>query len=318
MGFRQFIKPRSTELSGSQSATLANAPVQVPTVQPTKSNGLNIVGLKLNLSATVTQATAAQAWSVEALLKELKFARGSDVLMDINGSDQLEKVFHIYTGMTKGATFNTGSPTYYSDPGSAGAVGQSSDTLTVYIPLHFVGSGLPLSIIATANAYTAAGSNTTGGSISFQVTFAYSDLPVADDRMKIVVAPTSLNASTDINVATQFSENKPMDEVWVELTADSSLNYQTFSVGQTILYDQIDPTTLSVEEAPTPGLYHVAGFLKQMMKRGTVFPTQGATQNAPKLINNYSANQTPTFYLVLTPAGPGVSASAASSSGGGA
>ncbi|MDG6919762.1 MAG: hypothetical protein JRN62_10075 [Nitrososphaerota archaeon] len=316
MGFRQFVKPRSTELSGAQSATLATAPVQVPTIQPTKSNGLNIVGMKLSITATVTQSAAAN-WTVGSLIKELRFMRGSSVLLDINGEDQLEKVFHIYTGMPIGATFNSDSPTYFSNPTNAGAAGQSTETETVYLPLHFLGSGLPLQVILNANAYTVV-SNATAGSITFQVTFTYSDLSIADDTMKIVVAPTALNASTDINISTQFSENKPVDEVWVELTADSSLNYQSYSVGQTVLYDQVDPTTLSVEEAPVPTFSHIAGFLKQMIKRGTVFPTQGATQNAPKLINNYSANQTPTFYLVLTPAGPGVSASAASSAGGGA
>ncbi len=316
MGFRQFTKPRSTELSGAQSATLGTAPVNIPTIQPTKSNGLNIVGLKLSITATVTQSAAAN-WTVGSLIKELKFARGSDVLIDINGEDQLEKLFHIYTGMPIGQTFNTGAPTYFSNPTNAGAAGQSTETETVYIPLHFVGAGLPIQIILTMNSYTAV-TDGTAGSATFQVTFCYSDLPVADDRMKIVVAPTALNSATDINISTQFSENKPVDEVWVELTADSSLTYQSFSVGQTTLYDQVDPTTLSVEEAPVPGLYHIGGFLKQLIRRGTVFPTQGATQNAPRLINNYSANQTPTFYLVLTPAGPGVPASAASSSGGGA
>jgi len=316
MGFRQFVKPRATELSGAQSATLGTSPVNVPTIQPTKSNGLNIIGLMLKITATITQSAAAN-WTVGSLLKELKLLRGADVLLDINGEDQLEKVFHILSGMPVGVTFNTGAPTYFSNPTVTGIVGQSTGTEQIYIPLHFVGSGLPLSIILTSNAYTAV-TNATAGSMTFQVTFAYSDLPVADDRMKIVVAPTALNANTDINVATQFSENKPVEEVWVELTADSSLTYQTFAVGQTVLYDQVDPTTLSVEEAPLPNLYHIAGFLKQLIKRGTVFPTQGAQQNAPRLINNYSANQTPTFYLVLTPAGPGVSASAASSAGGGA
>lgn len=316
MGFRQFVKPRATELSGAQSATLGTAPVTLPTIQPTKSNGLNIVGMLLKITSTVTQSAAA-AWTGGLLLKELKFQRGSDVLIDINGEDQMEKVFHIFTGQPIGATFNSGAPTYFSNPSNAGAIGQSTNVEVIYIPLHFVGSGLPIQLVLTSNAYTAV-TNVTAGSMTFQVTFTYSDLPVDDDRMKIVVAPTALNASTDINLASQFSENKAVDEVWVELTADSSLNYETFAVGQTIFYDQVDPTTLGVEEAPTAGLYHLAGFLKQLIKRGTVFPTQGTQQNAPRLINNFSASQTPTFYLVLTPAGPGVSASAASSAGGGA
>jgi hypothetical protein len=290
--------------------------VSFPTIQPTKSNGLNIVGMMLKVTVTLTQSAAAN-WTVGELIKELKFVRGSNTLIDINGEDQLEKVFHIYTGMPVGVTYNTGAPTYFSNPTNAGAAGQSTETEEVYIPLHFVGSGLPLQVQLTMNSYSTA-TDGTAGTGTFQVTFCYSDQKVADDTMKIVVAPTSLNASTDINISSQFSEAKPVDEVWVELTGDSDLTYQTFSVGQTTIYDQVDPTTLTVEEAPVPGLYHIDGMLKQLVKRGTVFPTQGAAQNAPKLINNYSASQTPTFYLVLTPAGPGVPASAASSAGGGA
>lgn len=308
MGFRQFVKARATELSAAQAATLGNAPVSPSTIQPTKPSGLNVVGLMLKISATVTQSAAA-AWNVGQLIKELKFAKGSDVLLDINGEDQYEKVFHILTGLPIGATFNAGGPTYFSNGSSAGAIGNSSALHQVYIPLQFVTMGLPLTITLTNNAYTAV-TNATAGTVTFQVEFFYSDLPVNDDRMKIVVAPTALNATTDINIALQFSENKPVDEVWVELSADAALTYETFSIGQSVIYDQVDGITLQVQEAPFDYLYHIAGFFKQLIKRGTVFPTQGTQQNAPKLVNNYASAQTPTFYLVLSTGGTGVSASA--------
>src|SRR5579875_3331490 len=298
-GFRQVMKPLNHEVSATQTAVLSQTgPVGVPSITPKEANGANIVGLALYISATMTQSAAAN-WTVGSLIKELKISKGSGTLIDITGEDQLEKVFHIYTGLPAGVTFNSGAPTFFSNPTSAGAAGQTSQTETIFIPLHFTTAGVPPSFVLTANGYNAV-TNATAGTVSFYMQFFYSSVQVKDDKMKIVTSPTSLNANTDIVISEQFAEDAPIREVWVELANDAALTYETFKIGNVELYHEVDPLGLQIHEVSSPLASHISGFFYSLMKSPTTFPTQASTStNLPKLIYNFASAQTPTYYLVL-------------------
>jgi hypothetical protein len=300
MAFRTVVTPVTTENSGAQVATLGSGPVNVPTIYPKKAGPYNIVGIVLSITASLT-LSAAGTFNVGQLVKEITFKRGSDTLIDVNGEAQLERVFHILTGQPVGATFNSQAPVYYNNPTSASSTSPSA-TETIYLPLRFSGQGTPLAITLTANALSAV-TNATAGTISFVVEFHYAPIPVTDDRIRIVTSPTALNANTDIDISQQFSESRPVQEVWIDVTADANLAYETFSVGQTVVYDhagQAGLLTLTGTEDPVPTFSHLAGVFKLLVTPGTAFPTAGATSNAPKLICNFTASVTPTYYLVLS------------------
>jgi hypothetical protein len=300
MAFRTVTVPVTTENSGSQAATLGSGPVSVPTIYPKKAGPYNIVGVVLSISAALT-LSAAGTFNVGQLIKEITFKRGANTLLDINGEAQLERVFHILTGQPVGATFNSAAPIYFNNPTSASSTSPSA-TETVYLPLRFSGQGTPLAITLTANALSAV-TNATAGTINLTVEFHYAAIPVTDDRFKIVTSPTQLNAATDIDISQQFSESSPIQEIWVDVTADANLAYETFSVGPTIVYDhagQAALLTLTGTEDPVPTFSHTAGVFKLLVTPGTTFPTSGSTSNSPKLICNFAAAVTPTYYLVLS------------------
>ncbi len=287
----------ATEISDTQTTALSAAgPGSLPTITPTKAGGLNILGMILEIYANVTQSAAAN-WTVGSLVKELKIQKGTNTQVDINGEDQLEKVFHILTGLPIGVTFNTGAPTYFNNPTSAGAIGATAQTEEIFIPFHFTTAVVP-QIKLTLTGYSSI-TNATAATVNFTVIFLYGNTPVTDDLIKITTAPAQLNAATDIDVSQYFSESKPINEVWVEIPADADLTYQTFEIGQATIYPKVDPTTLSILEAILPGYTHISGFFKSKMKPMTVFPTSGSTANSPKLIYNLAVAETPTFYMVV-------------------
>ena len=295
--FRSMIHALASEQSDTQTATLSSAGIAtLPTVTPKRAGGLSIVGIIMTITANMTQSAAAN-WTVGSLIKEMVIKKGANKQIDINGEDQLEKVFHLLTGLPIGATFNTGAPTYFSNPTSAGAAGASAETETVFLPVHFRTDVVP-QITLTVNGYSTI-TNGTGGTVSFQVEYLYSNMPVSDDLIKIVTAPSALNSATDINVAQYFSEAKPVNEVWIEVPSDAALSYQSYEVGQTTVYKAETATSLSFQEDILPTYSHISGFFKSRMKPNTVFPTTGSNANSPQLILNLATSQTPTFYLVL-------------------
>ena len=295
--FRGVPSVTATEVSDTQTIVLSSGgPGSVPTITPTKAAGQNILGVILKIAGSVTQSAAAN-WTVGSMIKELQVLKGANTQIDVGSEDQLEKLFHMLTGMPIGATFNSSAPTYYNNPTSAGAVGQTSQTEEIFLPLHFTTKVVP-QFKLTTTGYSAV-TDATAATISFTVIFLYGSTPITDDLIKIVTAPAALNSATDIDVSQYFSEAKPINEVWVELTADSDLSYQSFEIGQSTIYSKVGPTSSQILEALMPNYSHLTGFYKSRMKPGTVFPTTGSTSNSPKLIYNLAVARTPTFYLVI-------------------
>jgi hypothetical protein len=298
--YRVLQKPDGDELSTAQTAALAsNVSVGIPNIWPQKANGLNVIGLELILSASISQS-AASAWSVDQLIDTLYIKKGATTLFKIQGRDQLQKVFHIYTGNLPNTQFNTNAQEQYVDPGSAGATGNSSDQLNCYLPLRFSTQDAPPVITLQVLKYSTI-TNCTGGSATLQVRWYYSSGAVSDDTIHIVVSPTALNANTEIDLGLQFSEKSTVDEVWLEIDTDANLTYQYFQNGSTKIYDNESSLDLKYAETVPPVFSHIAGFFKMMMPQGVQFATQGSTSQANRLIVEFGASETPTYYLVLTP-----------------
>src|SRR5579875_2434623 len=151
--------------------------------------------------------------------------------------------------------------------------------------------------------------NATAGSVSFAVEFGYVDRQLSDDVIEIVTVPSALNAGSDLDLQDQFSEAAPIDEVWVELTNDSDLNYFTFEVGSDQVFEQMPPTTVQIREEQGQMLFsHIGGFYRAPTPRGVVYKTPAGVNTANKLIINLATSRSPTLYLWLSPAPVSVSA----------
>src|SRR5579883_3446849 len=256
--FRQIENAVRTEVSSTQTVVLAAAAGSsngVPTIFPKQTAGRSIAWLRLLITATITQSAAAN-YTVGSLIKELTIKKGSKKYIDITSEDQLEKLWHMLTGLAIGASYN-------------------------------------------ANA----------GSVSFAVEFGYVDRQLSDDVIEIVTVPSALNAGSDLDLQDQFSEAAPIDEVWVELTNDSDLNYFTFEVGSDQVFEQMPPTTVQIREEQGQMLFsHIGGFYRAPTPRGVVYKTPAGVNTANKLIINLATSRSPTLYLWLSPAPVSVSA----------
>jgi|GEM_PF-1647712 hypothetical protein len=307
--FRQIENAVRTEVSSTQTVVLAAAAGSsngVPTIFPKQTAGRSIAWLRLLITATITQSAAAN-YTVGSLIKELTIKKGSKKYIDITSEDQLEKLWHMLTGLAIGASYNANANTLFSNPTNAGAAGQTTQAEEIYIPLWFNTQVVPL-ITLTLYGYGAI-TNATAGSVSFAVEFGYVDRQLSDDVIEIVTVPSALNAGSDLDLQDQFSEAAPIDEVWVELTNDSDLNYFTFEVGSDQVFEQMPPTTVQIREEQGQMLFsHIGGFYRAPTPRGVVYKTPAGVNTANKLIINLATSRSPTLYLWLSPAPVSVSA----------
>lgn len=290
-GFRSVMAPDAIELSTTQSATIpASGTVGVPVVAPTQAHGRNIVGLRLILAATVTFSVApgASPGTVGQLIGNLRILKGTDKMFDVASIAQLIRALHIYSGQT------------LADVAFGSGLTSLSATLdTGVIPLHFV-TNAAIQLVLTANN-AATFTNGTGGSISLTAEFHYAQSPVKDDKVVIVTAASQQSSGVEINAGQQFPVTDPVKEIWLDVTADANLTYQSFAVGQTTVYLKADPTTLkSLEQYLGSVWTHIAGFLLSRAPENVIYQSPGGTNTTlPQLIAKYASALTPTYYIVL-------------------
>lgn len=283
---------QASEKSSPISVNLGAGVVTSQSILPTKAHGQSIVGMEINLAVTMTQSAAAN-WTPDLLFNSMKIVKGSNTLINPLSYKQFTNLFNALTGLSPTST------TYFNDPQSAGALGQSTSTMDVFLPLKFT-TDSPVVTTFSFNAYSSV-TNGTAGSVSIIIQYFYSSQQVKDDEVKIVTTPSNLNAATDIDVSQYFSELKPVKEVWIDVTTDSNLTYQTFTLGNTVVFDKTDAFNLRALTTVATWQNAITGFYKAQTMEGVTYPAQGSTSAAkPQLVINLSVGTiAPTYYLFI-------------------
>ncbi len=282
----------TSETSNPQAVTLGASVVTTPSIVPTTAHGQSIVGVQLSIAGTVTQSAAAN-WQVSALFNALKITKGSETKVNPQSFAQLQRLYNALTSLTDA----TQPDKYFNNPTSAGAIGSTSQTLDVYLPLEF-STETPIILTVDLKGISAV-TNCTAGSVTVTVTWLYSPIKVRDDVIKIVSTPTQLSANIDIDVSQYFSDARVISEVWFDVTADANLAYQKFSVGNVVVFDKHNPFRLRAVTTDAAWMQAYAGFFAAM-DMAVSYPPSGSTASAkPTLTLNFAQAVQPTFYLFI-------------------
>lgn len=279
----------TTEKSKSTSVNLGAQIVGTPSIVPIASQGQSIVGLKIDIEASITQSAAA-AWKASDLFGGFELKKGSNTRVKLSSFKQLQNLFNALTSLSDTTQPNK----YFNNPQSAGAIGQSSNKLSVLLPLEFSTETIPVMTFDFKGV--SAVTNCTAGNVTVTVTYLYSTMAVQDDIINIVSAPTQLNAGIDIDVSQYFSYAGVVEEVWFDVTADANLSYQSFSIGKTTVYDKYSAFDLRAATMNATWMQEIAGFFAAQDMR-TAYPTVGTSSAKPALTLNLVNATTPTFYL---------------------
>jgi hypothetical protein len=278
----------TSETSNPVAVTLGAGVVTTPSIVPTKAQGQSVVGIQLSIAATVTQSGAA-SWKASDLFSALKIMKGSDIKVNPSSFKQLQCLYNALTSLTDTTQPNK----YFNNPSSAGAAGQTSTTLDVYLPLEFT-TETPVILSVDLKGISGV-TNCTAGSVTVTVTWLYSTTQVRDDVIKIVATPTQLSANIEIDVSQYFSDARVINEVWFDVTADANLGYQSFSIGNIMVYDKHNAFRLRAVTTDADSMQSIAGFFAAQDKPVSYPPAGSTASQKPALILNLVNAVQPTF-----------------------
>jgi len=269
--------PQTAVLSASSTVGFTNA------FTPKKANG-NIVGLKFFLALSATSGSTAGSTTVGSAISEFKIRKGADVYLNTTSFAQIQRVYHMISGLTWNDTTLTGI-----------ASGQVTATMeSPIIPLNYV-LDQPIYIEFQFAGYSTLSADFTAGSVSGYVVFYYGQANT-NDKWIINTLPSVLNASTDIDLFDYFTDKNPIHYFWIDLTADSNLNYMYFEIGSNKIIDKTYATALEQFEDYLSLFSHISGFFLSPLPYGILATPSGSNTSAPKLILNLANAITPTIY----------------------
>jgi len=277
----------TTEQGTSVAIALGTNSVTTQGLTPKSSNGQNIGGIAVTLTASIQQATA-QPWRVSDLFGGLQINKGSAIRMNVIGYKNLQNLFNALTRLD-----NT-SETFFSDPQNVGAVGTSTQTMTFYLPIELSTAVIPVTVF-TFNGLANVGA--TSGNIDAQITYYYTTRSVQDDLINIVTTPTTLAANTTIDVSQYFTFTGIINEVWADIGAsDDLLKVQTFRFGSNPVYDKHTAWQIRASTNDVPFAKNISGFLR-MKTNPVAFPPNGVSGAKPILDMEFTSTVQPTFML---------------------
>jgi len=269
--------PQTTALASNSNVGFTNA------FTPKKAMG-NITGIKFFLTLSATSGTTAGSTTVGSSIAEFKIRKGAEVYLNAQSFAQLQRVYHMLTGLSWSDVTLTGVAS-----GTATATMESP-----IIPLNYT-LDQPIYIDFQFVSYPTLSSNFTGASVSGYVVFYYGNT-TDNDKFIINTLPTALNASTDIDLFDYFTDKNPIAYFWVDVSADSNLSYMEFEVGSVKVRDKMYATALTQFEDYLSLFTHISGFFLSPLPYGTLASPSGSNVNAPKLIINLASSTTPTIY----------------------
>ena len=298
--YRALLPPLATELSKANTVTLAASKTStVPTIVPEAANGRPIIGIKLIATASVTFSNepSGTVGTVGGLMSELKILKAGNVtLLDPETYAQLQRLYHIYTGLELSDQNITGAGSAYT---------LTATLETEVMPFYFTTGVTPQFIFYAAGYGQFA--NATSGSLTVQIEFHYGGLNlVNDDQVVIVTTPTALSNGVEVSVNPYFTVKTPVNQVWFDATADADLGYQSYEAGNSVIFDKVDADTLTNLEGYLPYFDHINGFFFSQTPSGVLYPSPGTTQGstAPNLIVYLNDSISLTFYLVVAATNP--------------
>lgn len=243
-----------------------------------KSAVRGIMGFQIYI--TVNVSGGSPSGKVGDLLKLFKIRHGAKTHLEVNSFDQLNKVYHMLTGLSiDDVTIN----------------GEGAFTLkTPFIPFNLT-LDAPNYFDFKFNAPDTVGA--TNLTASAYMIFYYGD--AIDDHIVVLNPGVTLNKDTDINLFDYISENKVILDMWIDVGADNKLNHAKFAIGNHLVIDKLSAYDLIKLEAPI--LYeHLDGFFRMPVPRGTISRATGSSnKNIPKLLVNFADNVAPVIYLSL-------------------
>jgi hypothetical protein len=117
-----------TKVGGA--STIGASVVDGAMILPSAANGRSIAGVHISLAASVTQSSAAN-WTVGSLFDRLTISKNAKELIQVLDFTDLTRLFNLLTGLTAAST------AYFNNPTSAGDAGTTSQTMDIFLPLHF-------------------------------------------------------------------------------------------------------------------------------------------------------------------------------------
>ncbi len=273
--------PQTTSLASTGNVGFTNA------FTPKKASG-NVVGIKFFLTLSATSGATAGSTTVGSSIAEFKIRKGSDIYLNAQNFAQLQRVYHMITGLSMSDVTLTGT-----------ANGTATATLeTPIIPFHYT-LDQPIYIEFQFTSYTALSSDFTGASVSGYVVFYYGNV-AENDKFIINTLPTALNSNTDIDIFDYFSDKSPIKYFWLDVSADSNINYMEFEVGTQKIRDKMYATALTqFEDYFDSAFTHIGGFFLTPLPYGVLATPSGSNVSAPKLLINLANSVTPTIYAMV-------------------
>ncbi len=274
------ISPETVNLS----ATSASAEV----VLTPSAMTMPIKGTEYSITISlVNGATAITSGTVGDFINEFKIMQGSKTLLNISNISQLEAFFHIKNGTTLS---DVNLPTTAS----------ATDSATLQFKLPFrIALGAQVSFKFKFNGYNNAisGGSVTNGTATVSMAVYYSNSQATtSEAWEILPTPVSLGADVDINLGSYLGNQKPIFELWTQVSADSGLNYYKFEIGKETIFD-VYPVDMENLELVDPQYSHVSGLFYLPIVEGAIINTGSNSQS--KAIINLASSQVVTSYVMV-------------------
>ena len=234
--------------------------------------------------SVVNGATALSGGTVGNFINTIKILQGAKTLLELNGMSDVQALYHIKTGQT------------LSDvalPTTANATDTAS--LEFNLPYEIAKTNDQVVVKVIFNNYSTAVS---GGSVSSAtgsvgLAFYYQkEKVVQSEQWNIIETASVIQANTDSNLGANLP-SKPIYELWVNVSADSNLNYYKYVLDNEELFKAyvFDLINYEIRE---PQYSHVSGLIKLPINAGVLINTDSNLQ--PEAIINLSTAEQVRIY----------------------
>jgi len=228
----------------------------------------------------VNGATALSGGTVGDFIKTIKVLQGSKELLELNGIQDVQALYHIKTGQTLS---DVALPTTASTTDTA--------SLEFYLPYEIALTKEQVVIKVIFNGYSTAVS---GGSVSSAtgsvgLAFYYQKEKVTQsEQWDIIETASTIQANTDKNLGSDLP-SKPVYELWVNIGADGNLNYYKYLLNSEELFHAYVYDLIQYE-IREPQYSHVSGLMKLPINAGVLINTSSNLQ-PEAIINLATAEQ---------------------------
>jgi len=234
--------------------------------------------------SVVNGSTALSGGTVGNFIKTIKILQGTKTLLELNGMQDVQILYHIKTGQTLS---DVALPTTANTTDTA--------SLEFYLPYEIAKTNEQVVVKAIFNNYS---TSVSGGSVSSAtgsvgLAFYYQKEKVVEsEQWNIIETATTIEANTDKNLGADLP-SKPVYELWVNVGSDSNLNYYKYILNSEELFNAyvFDLIEYEIRE---PQYSHISGLMKLPINSGVLINTSSNLQ--PEAIINLSTAEQVRIY----------------------